>query len=134
MSAPKTPADVRGTWDALGTDISRRQSLLTGYRHGGVDLTEEEVAEHAVTLLAKGAHLARLVDAFVVDWGLTAAVAGVPLDDVAAAAGVDVAALRIRLLSFVDLQEGVHQRPDAKHGMDPVQAEQVRALISGAST
>lgn len=132
MSAPRTPADVRGTWDALGADIMRRQSLLVGYRHGGAELTEDEVAEHAVTLLAQGAYLARLVDAFVVEWGLTAVVAGAPLDEVAAAAGPDVAALRIQLLSFVDNQERVHQRPGTRFGMDPVQAEQVRALINGA--
>lgn len=132
MSAPKTPADVRGTWDALGADISRRQSLLVGYRHGGADLNEEEVAEHAIVLLAQGAYLARLVEAFVVEWGLTAIVAGAPLDEVAAASGVDAAALRIRMLSFVDTQEQVHQRPGTRFGMDPVQAEQVRALINGA--
>lgn len=131
MSAPRTPADVRGTWDALGADIARRQSLLADCRSGGVDVPDEVIAEHAITLLAQGGYLARMVDAFVAEWGLTAVLAGAPFGEVADAAGLDVAALRARLLSFVDQLERVHQHPSMTYGMDPVAAEQVRALITG---
>ncbi|MBN9791257.1 hypothetical protein DMP17_21995 [Pseudonocardia sp. TMWB2A] len=133
MSAPRTPDQVEGAWDEVGADIERRQRALAQHTYRE-SLPAEEVAEHAVAMLAEAAHLARLAEVYVVPWALAAVRAGVPLADVAVAASRDVTELRKVLLDEVALQVLVHQRPGSRYGMDPVVAEQVRALISGASS
>lgn len=130
MSAPRVPAEVRGGWQTIAIDLDRRYIALAGRHWDG--LAAEEVAEHALALLAQGRHLQQSLDAHVVPWALAAIRAGVPVADAAAATEWDVARLREELLGHVALLELVHQRPDTKYGMDPVQAEQVRALINGS--
>lgn len=131
MSAPRTPAEARGGWRTIGEDLDRRYLALARHHHGD-DVAPEEVAEHALALLAQGRYLQQSLDAHVTTWALAAVRAGVPVPEVAAATEWTVAKLTAELLAEVRLLELVHQRPGTTSGMDPVVAEQVRALINGA--
>lgn len=132
MSSPRTPDEVRASWQEVGDDIERRRAVVDRHRFGREELAPQQLAEHTIALLAEARHLAQLADAYRSEWALLVVQAGVPMVDIAAAAGMDVTALRAELLRYVSLMELVHQRPGSRFGMDPVRADEVRALIDGA--